>query len=426
MFHSYAFDFSVWELWGPLLHGGRLVVVDYVTARSPGDVPASCCARERVTVLNQTPSAFYQLAEADRLGDGGPRRRWRCGTWSSAARRSTSAGSAAGTRGTATPRPRWSTCTASPRPPCTSRTCRSTRATPRRGVGERDRPRRSPGCGCTCSTGGCARCRRAWPGRCTSPGAQVARGYLGRPGADRRRGSWPTRSARPGRGCTAPATWRGGTRDGELEYLGRTDFQVKVRGFRIELGEIEAALLAVPRRRAGRRPGARRRAAAAPAGRLRGAGARRRRRRGRGARLRRHPARPHMVPPPCVVLDALPLTVNGKLDRKALPEPDFGARVTAGRAPATETETRPCRPVRRGARPRLGGCRRLVLRARRRQHHVDPAGDPGQGGRAWCSPRGRCSSARPSPRSPVAASGRAPGDASCSTSCPAGESATCR
>src|SRR5262249_29797389 len=60
LFHSFAFDFSVWEIWGPLLHGGRLVVVSYSISRSPGEFLA-LIAREGVTILNQTPSAFYQL-----------------------------------------------------------------------------------------------------------------------------------------------------------------------------------------------------------------------------------------------------------------------------------------------------------------------------------------------------------------------------
>ncbi|NEA29595.1 condensation domain-containing protein, partial [Actinomadura bangladeshensis] len=65
LFHSYAFDFSVWELWGPLLYGGRLVVVPYLTSRSPEDFLKLLDA-EKVTVLNQTPSAFYQLMAADK------------------------------------------------------------------------------------------------------------------------------------------------------------------------------------------------------------------------------------------------------------------------------------------------------------------------------------------------------------------------
>ena len=124
-----------------------------------------------------------------------------------------------------------------------------------------------------------------------------------------------------------------------LDYVGRTDFQVKLHGFRIELGEVEAALLAcagvaravaVVRRSpaTGDRlvgyvapePGA----DLDPAAVLAFAGQR---------------LAPHMVPAIVLVLDALPVTETGKLDRAALPEPDFGTGRSEFRAPVTETET---------------------------------------------------------------------------------------
>ena len=74
LFHSCAFDFSVWEIWGALAYGGRLVVVPYWISRSPAAV-YELLGEQQVTVLNQTPSAFYQLmglaelAPAEAAGD---------------------------------------------------------------------------------------------------------------------------------------------------------------------------------------------------------------------------------------------------------------------------------------------------------------------------------------------------------------------
>ncbi len=114
LFHSFAFDFSVWEIWGALTHGGRLLVVPQLVSRSPQDCYALVC-EAGVTVLNQTPSAFRQLIEAQ--GESELRHSLRQVIL--VAKRWTLAFSSRGMTVQAMPGRNWSTCTASLKRRCT-------------------------------------------------------------------------------------------------------------------------------------------------------------------------------------------------------------------------------------------------------------------------------------------------------------------
>ncbi|NOK09188.1 non-ribosomal peptide synthetase, partial [Corallococcus exercitus] len=166
-------------------------------------------------------------------------------------------------------------------------------------------------------------------------GVQVGRGYLGRPALTAERfipdpyGPRGARLYRTGDQARVLA-------DGSIEYLGRLDFQVKVRGFRIELGEVESALgqcdgvresVVVVREDA---PGTKRLVAYVVGQGMTAEGL-------REALKARLPE--YMVPAAFVVLDALPLSPNGKVDRKALPKPEATAEAAeAYEAPRTRTE----------------------------------------------------------------------------------------
>ncbi|MEU4843322.1 non-ribosomal peptide synthetase, partial [Nocardia testacea] len=166
-------------------------------------------------------------------------------------------------------------------------------------------------------------------------GAQLAQGYFGRPdlSADR----FVADPFAVGQRMYRTGDVVRWTAAGELDYVGRSDFQVKIRGFRIELGEIEAALLALPEvaqtavvAQSDPRTGDRLVGYVVPGGGAAGVDT------GRiqSELGRRLPS--YMVPSVFVELDALPLNANGKLDRKALPEPVF--EVLEFRAPSTPIE----------------------------------------------------------------------------------------
>ncbi|WP_454198585.1 non-ribosomal peptide synthase/polyketide synthase [Nocardia sp. Marseille-Q1738] len=166
-------------------------------------------------------------------------------------------------------------------------------------------------------------------------GAQLARGYFGR--ADLTADRFVANPFQPGARMYRTGDLVAWNANGELEYRGRTDFQVKIRGFRIELGEIEAALLALPQiaqtaviAKSDPKTGDRLVAYLVPSDADAGVDVAA----VKSALTAGLPS--YMVPSAFVVLDALPLNVNGKLDRKALPEPEF--EVQAFRAPSTPIE----------------------------------------------------------------------------------------
>ncbi|SFS90675.1 non-ribosomal peptide synthase/polyketide synthase [Saccharopolyspora flava] len=333
-FHSHAFDFSVWELWGCLLTGGRLVVVDHDTSRSPNDF-RRLLVDEGVTVLSQTPSAFHQLEHADAREPG---------TALDAPLRLVVLGGEALDPDRLVRRDG----------PALVNMYGITETTVHVTHLDVDAATR-PGAHGASPIGLPlddtrvhvldAHLRPVPPGvvgEMYVAGSGVARGYLGMPGLTANR--FVACPFEPG-GARMYRTGdlaRWGS-DGTLEYLGRADDQVSLRGFRIEPGEVEAALLTDERVAQAAvvlredTPGDQRLIAhvvprdPADAGEAFARSV-------RDAVTGLLPA--HMVPAAVVPLERLPLTVNGKLDRAALPAPEFTS--SGGRGPATEREESIC------------------------------------------------------------------------------------
>ncbi|MFD4789573.1 amino acid adenylation domain-containing protein [Streptomyces sp. NPDC058459] len=367
LFHSIAFDFSVWELWGALLNGGRLVIVPYDVSRSPEEFHR-LLRDEKVTVLNQTPSAFHQL---DRVDGQGPRSGWPALRHVVFGGEALDVGALRGwfeRHGDTSPRlvnmyGITETTVHVTYRPLTARDAEEGRGSVI-GVPIPDlrlhlldgRGRAVP---------------RGAVGELHVAGAGLARGYLNRPELTAER--FPM-------SASGERLYRTGDlarlrADGELEYLGRIDDQVKLRGFRIELGEVEAALTAhtaigaavarvlpdatgnpvlvgyvvpttepttEPSAEVSPRPGSGAPADATPAtdpaaasdipGTL------------TVDALRAHLASrlpEYMVPGVFVTLPAFPLTANGKADRRALPAPGADGATILGSAAGHEPVSGP-------------------------------------------------------------------------------------
>ncbi|WPN96171.1 non-ribosomal peptide synthetase [Pseudomonas sp. MUP55] len=314
LFHSFAFDFSVWEIWGALMHGGQLLIVPQLVSRSPDECYQLLCDAS-VSILNQTPSAFRQLIAAQGNSDRahslrqvifggealepGMLKPW----YARAVNAGTQLVNMYGITETTV-----------------HVTYRALEAADAQLVGVSPIGVRIPDLQLYVLDAQ----REPLPfgviGELYVGGAGVARGYLNRDALNAER-FLPD----PATGLRMYKTGDLGRlrADGSVEYLGRNDDQVKIRGFRIELGEIQAHLataggvrdaLVIAREDT---PGDTRLVAYVIADGATSATA-----------LREHlllNLADYMVPGAFVLLERFPLTTNGKLDRKALPAPDADA-----------------------------------------------------------------------------------------------------
>ncbi|MES5820838.1 amino acid adenylation domain-containing protein [Streptomyces sp. RG80] len=325
-FHSSAFDFSVWEIWGCLLTGGRLVVVPYFVSREP-DHFRDLLVAEKVTVLSQTPSAFAQLLDVEHTDvsvrlvvfGGEPLDPRMLLPWFD--------------------RHPERSCRVVNMFGITETTVHVTEQTLTRKLalaGTRSVGRALPGWHLYVVGADGRLLPPGAAGEICVGGAGVAVGYLGQEELTRQR--------------FVPDPFTGGTMyrsgdlgrlrpDGRLEHLGRIDSQVKIRGFRIELDEIRSVLLENPDVRSAAVLVHRDDLADAATTRIDAyvtlsPG-------GDPARVRERAAcilPEYMLPATVTALDALPLTANGKLDTAKLPAPAVLRPSGRDTAPAAVTD----------------------------------------------------------------------------------------
>ena len=248
VFHSPAFDFSVWELWGALLHGGTAIFVPEEARHDP-DRFWAFLHRHRVSVLSQTPTAFRELARVATADSHAP-----AGGGGAGALRLVVFGGEALAPTALGP---WFARFGAARPALVNLygITETTVHVTQRPLGDADVAQPWLGSPIGRPLAG----RQAFvldrhltpaplgvPGELYVGGAGLARGYLRRPALTAERFVADPFAATPGARLYRTgdrARWRA---DGTLEFLGRADRQVKVRGHRVEPGEVEAALRALP------------------------------------------------------------------------------------------------------------------------------------------------------------------------------------
>jgi amino acid adenylation domain-containing protein len=312
--HSSAFDFSVWEIWGSLLQGGTLVVVPLEVVQSPSECFSLLC-RERVTVLNQTPSALRALLDARKQA---PQSNvdWNvrlivCGGDALDSELAIDLSQLeipvwnfyGPTESTV-----WTSCTLIERDGANDELTSVGRPIADIQVYLLDEFFQPVPIGV--------------PGELFIGGGGLARGYRKRPALTAEKFVPNPFSSRPGERLYRTGDLARYHSSGKIEFLGRLDHQIKLRGFRVELGEIETALSrhpgvaqAVVTLREDRVRDQRLVAYLVPAGDPPSANELR--------QFLQTSLPDYMVPSAFVMLDALPLTPNKKVDRRALPAPEY-------------------------------------------------------------------------------------------------------